>query len=146
MTLISWSLRDRKEDIMVLAKYFFERNLGIESPKYIKSFYNIMERTKDYRWDGNIRELKNFVERICVLLKYHKNQNYIEQLINEFLMDGDSIYSEQNYEDLDLNQWESENIIKVLKKNNLSIQKTAEQLGISRTTLWRKMKKYNINI
>ncbi|MCF6466052.1 hypothetical protein C3E90_09215 [Clostridium sp. Cult2] len=131
---------------MVLAKYFFERNLGIESPKYIKSFYNIMERTKDYRWDGNIRELKNFVERICVLLKYHKNQNYIEQLINEFLMDGDSIYSEQNYEDLDLNQWESENIIKVLKKNNLSIQKTAEQLGISRTTLWRKMKKYNINI
>lgn len=146
LNLLIPPLRDRKEDIMVLAKYFFERNLGIESPKYIKSFYNIMERTKDYRWDGNIRELKNFVERICVLLKYHKNQNYIEQLINEFLMDGDSIYSEQNYEDLDLNQWESENIIKVLKKNNLSIQKTAEQLGISRTTLWRKMKKYNINI
>lgn len=146
LNLLIPPLRDRDEDIMILAKYYFEKNLGMESEKYLKSFYNIMEKIRGYKWYGNIRELKNFVERVCVLLKYHKNQYYIEQLINEFLMLGESFNVNKNDEGLNLNQWESKKIIAVLKKNNLSIQDAAKELGISRTTLWRKMKKYNINI
>lgn len=146
LNLLIPPLRDRDEDIMILAKYYFERNLGIESEKYLKSFYNIMEKVKGYKWYGNIRELKNFVERICVLLKYHKNQYYIDQLISEFLMLGESFNVQHNNETFNLYHWESKKIIAALKRNNLSIQDAAKELGISRTTLWRKMKKYNINI
>jgi len=146
LNLLIPPLKDREEDVMILATYFFEKNFGIDSKKYIKSFHNIMEKVKEYKWPGNIRELKNFVDRVCVLLKYHKNEYYIEKIISQFLMNEKNISIEPNDESFNLNQWEAERIIAALKKNDLSIQKAAEDLGISRTTLWRKMKKYNITL
>ena len=122
-----------------------------------------MEKAKDYNWYGNIRELENFVERISVFLQYHDNRQDIEQLVDSLTINNTQnfhyesvnsvsnesqdkqFYSRDNSGEIDLDQWEINNILDALKKNNLSIQKAADSLGVSRTTLWRKMKKYNIN-
>ena len=152
-------LRDRGEDILLLSKYFFDKYLGVEKNEYLSTFNKIMNKVKCYRWYGNIRELQNFVERICVLLKYHGSVYDFEQLANNFIDKNYNYIREncQNNEDelkqsqeinkgSDLNKWEAEKILTALKNNDLSIQKAADELGISRTTLWRKMKNYNINL
>lgn len=148
-------LRERGKDILLLGRFFFEKYLGSEKAEYINTFDNIMNNVKSYKWYGNIRELQNFVERICVLMKYHGNVYDFEQLASNFISRGyDNTEScdeaEQSNKTIlrgnDLNKWEAEKITSALKNNDLSIQKAADELGISRTTLWRKMKQYNINV
>ncbi|MDF2948403.1 MAG: proprionate catabolism activator, Fis family [Sedimentibacter sp.] len=151
-------LRERRGDIILLSKYFFERNLGEKYVDYINIFYKIMNKVENYKWYGNIRELQNFVERICVLLNYHGNLYNFDQLIEDFLIKKENSETEDNgvFENTikslsstmgtSLNSWEMERIMDALKKNDLSIQKAADELGMSRTTLWRKMKRYNLNI
>jgi len=151
-------LRERRGDIILLSKYFFERNLGEKYVDYINIFSEIMTKVDNYKWYGNIRELQNFVERICVLLNYHGKLYNFNQLIEDFLfkkvnseiedngVSENTIKSLSNEMGNSLNSWEIERIMCALKKNDLSIQKAADELGISRTTLWRKMKKYNLNI
>ncbi|MGB4438406.1 MAG: sigma 54-interacting transcriptional regulator [Sedimentibacter sp.] len=148
-------LRERGDDIKLLSKFFFEKYLGTSKTEYLDDFNDLMNKIQHHKWYGNIRELQNFIERICVLLKYHGNSYDFEKLINDFLIKGD-IYS-RNRDDnveketteskcINLNQWEADKIMNALKNNDLSMQKAAEELGISRTTLWRKMKCYNISI
>lgn len=151
-------LRERSGDIILLSKFFFERNLGEGYINYISTFYEIMKKVESYKWYGNIRELQNFVERVCVLLKYHGSLYSFDQLISDFLArheKNDS--SDAEHENIEkvpgfndtsnsLNNWEIERIVNALKQNDLSVQKAADELGMSRTTLWRKMKKYNLNL
>lgn len=152
-------LRERSGDIILLSRYFFERNLGHKYVNYIDAFYEIMNKVKNYKWYGNIRELQNFVERICVLLNYHGSLYNFDQLIEDFITKNindefkEKILEEDTLPSLnkndvinDLNNWEVNRIMNALKQNDLSIQGAADELGMSRTTLWRKMKKYNINI
>jgi transcriptional regulator with PAS, ATPase and Fis domain len=147
-------LREREGDIRLLSRFFFEKYLVRNASKYLDYYNMILDKVDTYKWYGNIRELENFIERISVLLQYHGKVDDIEKLINEFLikmdnsnkvsLETENIITINETDNIDLNQWESDKIIKVLKENNLSIQKTAEELCISRTTLWRKMKQYNI--
>lgn len=155
-------LRERKGDINLLSKFFFERNLGENYNKYINNFYEIMNKVEGYRWYGNIRELQNFVERICVLQKYHGNLYNFDQMISDFLSKNEENFrNDARYEsesnnikntasindrNNNLNKWEIDRIMNALKQNDLSVQKAADELGMSRTTLWRKMKKYNLNL
>ncbi len=152
-------LRERGRDIMLLGRFFFDKYLGSEKTEFLSTFENIMNRVKSYKWYGNIRELQNFVERICVLMKYHGNGYDFEQLVNNFINKGYdiNINTENSNEEEqvskitsvkgnDLNKWEAERITSALKNNDLSIQKASYELGISRTTLWRKMKQYNIKV
>lgn len=151
-------LRERGKDIMLLGRFFFDKYLGSEKTKFLNDFENIMNRVNSYKWYGNIRELQNFVERICVLMKYHGNGYDFEQLVSNFISKGYDINNTENsceeemvcktaaLKDNDLNKWDAERITNALKNNDLSIQRAADELGISRTTLWRKMKQYSISI
>jgi transcriptional regulator with PAS, ATPase and Fis domain len=152
-------LRERGKDIMLLGRFFFEKYLGSEKTEFLSDFERIMNRVNSYKWYGNIRELQNFVERICVLMKYHGTGYDFEQLVSNFISKAYNINNNvvnSNEEELvcktaspngnDLNKWDAERITSALKNNDLSIQKAADELGISRTTLWRKMKQYNINV
>lgn len=144
-------LRERKNDILLLGRFFFEKYLGRDKAEYMSTFNNIMNNVNSYKWYGNVRELQNFVERICVLMKYHGNVYDFEQLVkslvnNDYDTNGVRIKQDTLGKDSDLNKWEAERITNALKNNELSIQKAADALGISRTTLWRKMKQYNINV
>lgn len=151
-------LRERNGDIILLSKFFFERNLGENYINYIDRFSEIMNKVEKYKWYGNIRELQNFVERICVLLKYYGNLYSFNQLISDFLTKHEkNDSSDEGCKNItkapgtgdmnnNLNNWEIDRIMDALKRNDLSVQKAADELGMSRTTLWRKMKKYNIKL
>lgn len=124
-------LRDRRSDIPRLIKYFIsEFNLRLSSDEinnisHIDLFFN-------YDWPGNVRELKNVVERFCVL--YEKGTD-IAALAEKVLVIRNKNDEEINEKDI---------ILKTLDECNGSKSVSSQNLGISRTTLWRKMKKYKI--
>ncbi|HBB27942.1 MAG TPA: hypothetical protein DC000_01585, partial [Clostridiales bacterium] len=113
-----------------------------------------------YSWPGNVRELRNFVERLIVVAKHShielndikdnfivadnvKSDTTIYQLDNQLILNKNNIKSE-DYKTLYSS--EKEAIINALEDNMGVINFTAKALGISRTTLWRKMKKYDLDV
>jgi transcriptional regulator with PAS, ATPase and Fis domain len=147
-------LRERREDIPCFLSYFIEdycRRLGKES---IKLDSEAVTYLTQYNWPGNIRELRNFAERLAVMSR--KTEILIEDIKNQFLhiedssddvndKDADKIKSyDTPGKSLSIAENERLNIRSALINTNGSIANAAKELGISRTTLWRKIKKYNI--
>ncbi|NCA77668.1 MAG: sigma-54-dependent Fis family transcriptional regulator [Alphaproteobacteria bacterium] len=129
-------LRERKEDIVTLAHFF----IGKYSLKYKKDCKRIQDRTIDlmmkYPWPGNIRELQHTIEK-AVILCDHDCLSPADLYLNQS-------YQLQTDETMTLEQMEKQMIVKELKKQSQSLSLTAKNLGISRTTLYKKMKKYGL--
>ena len=140
------SLRKRPEDIPALVNYFIEEK-GRRLGKSIKSISRkALSRLVNHSWPGNIRQLENVVERIVVLCR----TNTIDADIVSEVMDGSSDYSPERQSDAStetefndglLKNVEAEMIRKVLEETNGNKTLAAEKLGISVTTLWRRLKK-----
>ncbi|MGG7057751.1 sigma-54-dependent Fis family transcriptional regulator [Clostridium tertium] len=145
-------LRERKGDIRMLIEYF----LGMKSMKLEKEIPDIsndlINKLLSYNWPGNIRQLENCIENIV---------NLNGELSSEILDDSDDIKKElfnissnnneiisKNIveENFNLEDIEKEAIINAIKYNNYNVTKTAKSLGVSRNTLYLKIKKYNIEI
>lgn len=139
-------LRERKEDIAELSKHFLEKlsknlnkNITEFSPEAIKIL-------KSYNWPGNIRELQNVIERAVVLC----TGNIItpRELPEDLVQNGETsniahIFENETLDEA-LERIEKNLIIKALKKNAYSQTRTAENLGIKRTTLRYKLEKYGL--
>ncbi|HSD64911.1 MAG TPA: sigma-54 dependent transcriptional regulator [Ignavibacteriaceae bacterium] len=132
-------LRERKEDIKELAEYFIEfysrklnRIIANVSPGFISALQN-------YNFPGNIRELRNIIER-AVILSESKNLD-VNLLPKEILFSNENIYSpvSKNLEEI-----EKSHILSVLKDTGGNKTKAAEILGIGLTTLYRKLQSYGI--
>ncbi len=132
-------LRERVEDIPLLAEYF----LRIYKKKYNKPELGLspfaIEKLQNFHWPGNVRELKHTIEKSVIL----SERNIL--LPNDFILSA----SEQETDNLNFNNYNLEetekNIIKkVLKSCNGNITKAAKQLGLTRTSLYRRMEKYNL--
>jgi len=131
-------LRERKEDITLLAEYF----LKLFSDKYEKPLLRFnteaIESVKQYRWPGNVRELKHTIEKAVILTE------------NNLLKPEDLQLREQAAEILEtdkvktLEQYEREIIRQALRKHKGNISYTASELNIGRQTLYRKIKKYDL--
>ncbi len=133
-------LRERKEDIPLLVEHFL-RKYSIENKKDVKWFHeDALKLLIQYDWPGNVRELENVIERAVVLTKedfinYDELPTFVRTAEKEeFKMAADS----------QLREVEKEHILRVLKANNGNIKKSANILGIDRTTLYNKIKKYKI--
>lgn len=141
-------LRERTEDIVILANEFIKR-LNSSNNSSLEMPLNLMNRLKDYSWPGNARELNYFIERLWILSKGKKNIDNIlftqlmEELddktkndqINNHANENDICISITNIKDMELS------IIKhMLKKYNGNKNEVARVLGMSSTTLWRKIK------
>jgi len=129
-------LRNRKEDIEELLEYFmnFYKDKIDSSIKSISDeALNIM---KEYDWYGNVRELKNTIERIMILSNNKKIE--VDDLPEEVFLKKKSV------KDNDLEKAEKQIIIDTLLKNDFNITHASKELGITRTTLRNKMKKYKI--
>lgn len=139
-------LKDRKEDIPLLVSNYLKTNyptIEIEAAS--------LDYFKRFPFEGNIRQLINLVERCTVLAEYSKISQYIVEKVckKEFDYEEDSKDSleETLYNTIQDNPTdEAKHIEAALKRNFGNRQQTAEELKISTTTLWRKMKKYGIGL
>jgi len=134
-------LREHKEDIPLLAHHFIEKfniEMGEKVERISEEALNLL---MEYDWPGNVRELENVIERAMVITK----GNFIkaEDLhLSPQVMKGEG--AEQPAGDKTIKSIEKKHITKILKENNWNIQKSAEQLGIDRVTLYNKIKKYKL--
>ncbi len=136
-------LRDRKDDIMLLADYFLEK-IAAENNKDISRISTpAIEMLTRYHWPGNIRELENCIERAVLLC----NDDVIrsEHLPPSLQMiKKDEAVARRSLTEIIENK-ERELIVDALKKFDGQQRKTAGELGISERVLGYKIKKYNIN-
>jgi len=142
-------LRKRQTDISVLAEYFLNKFCQETGRKYTGFHHQAMQILANYRWPGNVRELKNIIERAVVL---GSEPLIMEQdlLLSKLNTAGESqiIVPEKQERDLfiplSLDDVERNHIIRTLEHTNWNKSLSAKQLGIERTTLDRKIRKYNI--
>lgn len=129
-------LRDRKEDIPVLARHF----LTMYSSRYqrpgIKIEGPVMKQLINYPWPGNIRELQHAIERGVIMSK-DRSLNTEDLIIPK----GPTKVAADSLKVEDI---EKKAIEKAIEKSAGNLSKAAEELGIGRTTLYRKMKKYDL--
>lgn len=100
-----------------------------------------LDYLKNGQWPGNIRQLKNCIERASVFADHYWISKTDLSQISAFTSRRTAVCSSPT-DDSD----EKTNIERVLQKMDANRTKTAEKLGISTVTLWRKMKKYNITL
>lgn len=167
LTLVIPPLRERGCDIELLAISFLEK-YGRQNDKVVKLTEDGMDVMRKYAWPGNIRQLRNFCERLVII---SDRQNLDGALLMTQLRD---VYQEENML-LDINasaagdeEQRSKYIVENAKTNGVHMEtisgiqkkeleirealnmfegnkrKTAEYLGVSYATLWRKIKKYDI--
>ena len=131
-------LRNRKEDIIPLVKYFIERYKGTDKLVDISSEAKVF--LLKYNWPGNIRELKNVIQRALALM----DNNFIEvdDLPDEIKNVNGRLELEDN---ISLPELEKRYILKTLNKYKGNKIQTARSLNIAPNTLWRKLKSYPEN-
>ncbi len=141
-------LRERKEDILALIEYYLQYYNKLFHKNVTKITPEAREVFREYYWTGNVRELKNVIERIVLLedddtialrhlpLEMLTFPNIKKDYINEREL--------QKIEPLQV--VEQKYIEKVLKLTGGNKSKTANLLGISRKTLWEKIKRYKITL
>ncbi len=140
-------LRDRKEDIPILIDYFC-RNYAEENNFKVKHFSDeALKVLMQYQWKGNIRELKNVVERVIIMTESNtigvKDLPEIIKRDSEFhLPDTDKINTLKELRE----QSEREFILSKLKENDWNISKTAREIDTPRSNLYKKLQNYGIDI
>jgi len=135
-------LRERKEDIPMLAQHFLQQFVAQNSKK-IKGFTpQAMEKLLKYRWPGNIRELMNAIERAVVLSrKEHLDAEELVLMMADNFVDVKTIQN-RSLENLPLEEVEKMTILEALATSAGNKSEAARRLGITRKTLRKKLEKY----
>ncbi len=130
-------LRDRVDDIPILANYFLRIHCERYGKGGIKLATHTMEKLSNYEWPGNIRELQHSVEKAVIMS---------DSLI---LKPSDFVFSSSPknliHKEMTLNEMEHKLIADTIIRYGNNISVVALKLGITRQTLYNKMKKYNID-
>jgi len=136
-------LRERNDEIDILAYYYlreYNKKYG-DNKKFSKK---ILRKFHKYRWHGNIRELKNVVERLVLVSEsdFISEEDLSEDLIDKFVKEEEGFFLEK-YESLnDAVEDIEKKMIKSAYKKNQNSYEVAKTLGISQPTAYRKIKKY----
>ena len=130
-------LRERGDDVLVLADFFLKKY----TTKYNKPNLKINQQAQDkllkYAWPGNIRELQHTIEKAVILSEGNllKTEDFFMRPV---------VQEKINESELTLEEMEKRMINLSVEKNNGNLSVAAEQLGISRQTLYNKMKKFGL--
>jgi two-component system response regulator HydG len=132
-------LRERTEDIALLANHFLE----IYSKKYKKSVKGItsaaIKKLNHYSWPGNVRELQHAIER-AVIMTESTTLDHSDFILTTQLKKTE----DAEFDTYKLDEVEKKIIVKVLKQNQGNITQAAKELGLTRTSLYRRMEKYEL--
>lgn len=132
------SLRERKEDIPLLTDHFIALNARKYKKEGIKLQDDSYQKLKEYAWPGNIRELQHVIERAIIL-----DESLVIKPSDLFISrpaGSPTVPTGFRMDDV-----ESETIQQSLERHHYNISRAAEELGMARTTLYRKMTKYGIS-
>jgi len=139
------TLRERKEDVRDLAKLFLDQMSSEEGIKIKSVDERVFKVLTSYRWDGNIRELRNVIQRMVVL---SSGGRITEESIPEYISDIVGEGEDKDLDDYDLEgiveNLERKTIREVMKLADGNKQKAARMLKIKRSTLYYKLEKYGI--
>jgi transcriptional regulator with PAS, ATPase and Fis domain len=138
-------LSNRKEDIGLLVKSFTAKNYPQFTQLIQEVLYDILPYLEEHQWHGNIREFENTMERLFAYIETPHNISrsqvltYLKEAIeeNHFLLENMDMENSTFHEvikDIEINK-----IKEVLEKTNGNRKEAAKILGISRSTLWRKL-------
>ncbi len=131
-------LRERDEDVLLLANYFLEKY----AKRYSKAVPTLDESAKEkllqYNWPGNIRELQHAMERTIILT----DNNTLTA--SDFELKNSNIGTEIGSQAISLEEGEKLIIANAIKRNKGNISQVAKELNVGRQTLYRKIEKYNI--
>ncbi len=131
------ALRDRREDIPLLASHFLDRNRS-RYRKQVRGFSPAaMQQMLQYQWPGNVRELEHAVERAVLLCRS-------EEIEPSNLAVASVRGTTQSFENMSIDEVESLLIRKVLRRCDGNISQAAEALGLSRAALYRRIQKYGL--
>ena len=154
------ALRERTEDITPLVQYFLKEFSQLHQKKERTISKEGLELLEKYSWPGNIRELKNLVERLVILqapgeetrpieaddLKSHLDEvsvnpgSFSEAPKGAVALSSGRLLKDAKFE------FEREYIVQALKENDWNITKTAQILGIERSYLHRRIKSFGIEV
>jgi PAS domain S-box-containing protein len=134
-------LRERKEDIPLLARSFFNK-IQLKSNKQLQGISNqAMEALLCYNWPGNIRELKSAFEFAFVACREGMiGTEHLPQSISENLGTAHAPFKNA----ADLEDFKKQRLVQALKASGGNQSEAARRLGLSRTSIWNQMKKYKI--
>ncbi|MBF0545231.1 MAG: sigma-54-dependent Fis family transcriptional regulator [Candidatus Riflebacteria bacterium] len=134
-------LRERPEDILPIANGFlgfFSKELGRPRAYFSAEFKNFL---KNYNWPGNIRELRNLIERTLIIFPQDEiGLNTLPEKMQTVKKEGYTLGGDHSLEEI-----EREHILKVLRKVP-TLEEAAKILNIDVSTLWRKRKKIDENL
>lgn len=138
------SLNERKEDIETLAKFFLKKYAEKYNKRIEEIDEDLLAYLRQYDYRGNVRELEGIIERAVVLATGRKlGLSNIKLSHRNTPVEGDKAREDKIFlvhEDLSLEELNKSYIRHVLEQNNGSVSETARVLGISRSTIWRKLK------
>lgn len=130
-------LRERKDDIQLLLHHYLEE-YGRRYGKALTVGPSLIDQLGQYHWPGNIRELQHAIERAVILCQQPT------LTIADFQLAPAKAMSTERTRSLNLTEVEKEVIQEALVKSGGNLTRTAEELGIGRTTLYRKMEEYGL--
>lgn len=136
-------LRERIEDIPLLAEYFLQNYVKKYQKKIRSLSESALKRMQKYSWPGNVRELQHVMERAVIMNKgYTLNAEdlFINVRQSTEVEDAESLL----ISNFNLEHVERIMIQRILKKYHGSVTKAAKELGLTRTSLYRRMEKYDL--
>lgn len=130
-------LRDRQDDIVLIAEFFLKKYREKYDKPQLKLTSEALKKLIEYHWPGNVRELKHSIEKAVILST------------NENLKSTDFIFKVEPEEQdemsgIHLIELEKKALRKAMVLMNNNVSKVAKELGMSRTTLYKKIKKYDL--
>jgi len=131
------ALRDRREDIPLLAMHFLNRNRSRYRKQVTGFSPAALQQMIQYPWPGNVRELEHTVERAVLLCRG-------EEIEPANLAIASAKSSAPNFENMSIDEVEALLIRKVLRRCDGNISQAAEALGLSRAALYRRIEKYGL--
>ncbi len=143
-------LRERKDDILLLANYFLSE-FTVNRGKKLKTLDpDAVKALMAYHWPGNVRELRNVMERLSIMAQ---SDTIFPRDLPPEILKGEGVMAEVENPFLTLgtikeavSSFERNYIIEKLRENGGNISKTAEKIGIARRNLTHKIKSYDIDI
>lgn len=132
-------LRERQEDVQILADHFVEMYCK-KYRKTVKTFsINTIKRLQKYSWPGNVRELQHAIERAVIM----SDSNTLSPE-DFFFLTSNPQADDINIENYNLESVEKSVIQKAINKHNGNISKAAKELGLTRASLYRRLEKHGL--